>query len=200
MPCPEPGGRFVTCSFCNATTDLETGAHEGEALDGVPFRTRYKAELAAFESRFRERIGHAEPVIAAFHGAVEDTLAKASDPDALTNVTFGLAADFFQQSAVDVTRDPMLMERLLSAYIQTVEVLANATFHGHKFRASSVTVTMPVTAAGADPPRFQVTIERLRELAATPAALPNARPRPPSPGSAPNSPSTKQSWWKKILG
>jgi len=196
LPRPESDARFLTCRFCEATTDLETGAPHTDAAKAVARIEHVRTQMNAFEQAFRERIDQGEPAILAFRAAAEDKLVDVADADALANVTFGLASDFFTQTSVDVTRDPIVMYRIADGYLTSLQKLA---------LDEKCTINLPfLTATAQGPLHFMqdVTKERLRELAATPAALPG-KPKPPPPASAPErvmADPPKKSFWKKIFG
>jgi hypothetical protein len=141
------------------------------------------------------------------------------DPDTLTNVAFGIAADFRKEKGADVTSDAQAMRRIALAYLDSLEVLwvwnsRKATRPDWGSLGTStfrLRIHVPsLTTAARGPLDFDhyFTLERLRELAATPAVIPEHQgpetPVPPPPAAAaPASaepPPAKQSWWKKIFG
>lgn len=207
LPRPEPGAHFVTCRFCEATTDLDTSEHQasGAAARFVSVRERFAAELEAFEKAFTEGLARGEAVIPAFRGAAESAMPALADADTLTNVVFGIAADFHRRTGADVTADPAAMQRIAIAYLDSLRELAT--------NAES-SINLPFLSETKEGPLHfmqDVTMARLRELAATPATVPEppppaalpATPEPPAAAPAPDPPeppAARKAWWKRILG
>jgi hypothetical protein len=176
----------VTCRFCGATSHLESG--EGrppvEARGPVYDRERFRERLADLGLAYAEGMARREPPSRAFREAAASALSEYCDPDVITNVVFGIAADFNRANGTDVARDPAVAPRLAAAYIDSLEPLS---------KQAEYEINLPfLTTTASGPLHFsqRVTIERLAELAATPAG---------SPEEAPTSAGAKP-WWKRILG
>lgn len=163
LPKPQANERYLTCRFCEATSDLQTRTHEWKtsARVGTP-RERFPAELLAFELRLSETAG--APALDSFRAAAHATLSSIADPEALTNVTFGIVADFHTKTGVDISNEPVALGRIAIAYLDSLERLSTA---------SATTINLPfLTATPQGPLHFtqDVTMERLHQLAAKDAA------------------------------
>lgn len=199
LPRPDAGVRFVTCRFCEATSDLHTGERQPAASESyLAPRMKFATELAAFERVLAERVAAGEAPLPAFRGAAASELSAIADADALTNVVFGIAADFGREKGVDVTSDAQAMNRIATAYLDSLHELSTKA-------VSSIHLPF-LTATAQGPLHFmqEVTMARLRELAATPATT-TGRPKlpaPPSPAAPalPDAPPANKPWWKKLLG
>ena len=98
LPRPDAGVRFVTCRFCEATSDLHTGERQPAASESyLAPRMKFATELAAFERVLAERVAAGEAPLPAFRGAAASELSAIADADALTNVVFGIAAFFLKR-------------------------------------------------------------------------------------------------------
>ncbi len=217
LPRPVPGDRFVTCRFCEATSDLDTGEAQASAEPAqfVGIHTRFPAEVTAFEQALAERSGRGEPPLAAFRGAAASALSGVFAPDTLTNVVFGIAADFRERTGTDVRLDAQAMGRIALRYLDVLEALwvfnsrrpSARGLGAHAVSHITLKVNVPsvtTTAQGAIDFEQDVTLERLQTLATTSPVVPEPRPEPPAaPPTAPTAPApppAKRSWWKKILG
>ncbi len=198
LPRPTPGDPNVTCQFCGATTDLDSGERRQGSADIVAAINRIPKARDAFEKELNERIARHEPIVPAFRAAAESTLSAICDPDAITNVVFGIATDFDRANGTDVTQDPNVLPRLGLAYIQSVQTLATEPEYE---------INLPfLTATSKGPLHFRqsVTIARLKELAAIPPTQRAAKKDPPPPAPPVAAPPVvqpaNQPWWKKLLG
>lgn len=179
LPRPETGVRFVVCHFCKTTSDLETGTRQGaDGQASVDVDEGLKRELDTFQAAYAERIKRGEAPLAAFRAAAELAFAGICDPESMTNVVFGIAADFEQANGVDVTLDPVVVPRLAKAYLMALQELRTQPRYE---------INLPFLTATKDGPlHFSqgVTIARLSELAK----------------HAPTAKAPQKTWWKRLLG
>ncbi len=204
-PLPRPSARepLVTCAFCHATTDVNAGplrpSADTDKLSIVAVRERLAQELNALQEAYGAGIAQGQPPTAAFRAAAASALAAVCDPDAITNVVFGIAAEFDRKHGTEVTRDPNAIPRLATAYIDSLEQLAQQPRHEINLPFLTATPRGPLHFA------LEITIDRLQVLAATPPGT--AEPPPAPPASDPVSRTTPEEpvaptkpWYKRIFG
>ncbi len=203
LPRPDADARFVTCRFCEATSDLQTGERQASANPApfAAFWARFKDDFDAFEKELRERFERGEAPLPAFRAAAESALPALIDPATLANVAFGITMEFWNKNHVDVSSDALAMGRIARAYLSSLEDLA---------AGKQISINLPfLTATPQGPLHYMqdVTMAELQQWAATPAAVPAkppppppAPPAPPPPAPPADPPPAKTSWWKKMLG
>lgn len=196
LPRPTPGDPNVTCQFCGATTNLDSGDRR-QGTSGITLATanqRLAYPREAFQKAIDERIARREPIVQAFRAAAESALSGVCDPDAITNVVFGIAADFDRANGTDVTQDPTVLPRLAMAYVLSVDHLA--TQPEYEFNLPFLTAT----SRGPLHFRQVVTIARLKELAAIPPAASAAKKQAPMPALEPSPVQPARKPWWRIFG
>jgi len=128
-------------------------------LSVIAFKERLKKELSAFDQAFREGTARGDSPARAFRAAAERELGGLCDPDAITNVVLGIAADFRRDHGADIARDPNALPRLATAYLDALDQLRVAREHELNIPFLTTTETGPLHF------RQRVTIDRLTELA-----------------------------------
>lgn len=188
LPRPAPGARFVTCRFCEATTDLDTGQHQPSSNGRfASLSQRFSAQVPAFEQALAERVARGEAPLAAFRGAAESALSTVTNPETLTNVAFGIALDYRQITGIDVTWNARAVGRIALQYLEAVEGI---WLIRSQMPATTGDETLVIEApALIDTPQGPLdfkqacTLRRLHELAATPPTT--SLPRSPAPALVP---------------
>ncbi len=178
LPTPQPGAQTVTCSFCTAVSQLDSGttASTPAVAPSQTLRERLATELSAFENEFVARARAGESPAVALHAAASNQLAQVCDPVALTNVVFGIAASSELGQPVPLNQNVNAVVRLANAYLDALDHLrAHGTYQ----------IDIPyLTSTDRGPVHFRLTltIARLTELAAQPPAQP------------------KKGWFKRVFG
>lgn len=197
LPRPDAKNAMVTCRFCDTTTDVELSRDRSPANVSAHLEKQYMDPLReAYEQHIAQGLGS----VPAFRAAAESTLSSLCDPDAITNVVFGLAAHFDREHDTNVAKDPYVLPRLAKAYLQSLNRPTNET---------EWELNLPfLTATPSGPLHFmqKMSISHLEELAQTPPPPPAPPPEPApakEPQRLPPRPVPVESskpWWKKILG
>lgn len=181
LPRPSEGSRYVTCAFCDTTSALEVGGvapQPAAPQTWVERKRKLQGELDAFEREYKLRVEAGAPPYDAFRAAAASALARVCDADAISNVTFALAADLEQRSEARVVADPIVLMRLATGYLDVSERLSSER---------EVVLNLPfITATPSGPVHFEkpLSVAILTELAARPPALPARKP----------------GFWKRLFG
>ena len=203
--CPNCGGPLpqqasslpaIVCGFCNVA--LSRVAHEIKKVEGSVGKVPDEdAERARRRQAFHEAVtegvkagGDARDVLKA---ALREVMGLDTEADVVAKVVWGLAADFEEETGIDVRQDGQVIHRLAEAYLQSSKELSET---------GTCQLNLPFLTADETGPKHmsrELTIAYIQALALDQRA--SSRPKPPATSAvtgaavAEQAAAPKKWWW-----
>ena len=206
-PLPKPTGEpWLTCSFCDTTSSLQTGELE-EKRPGPSRHDRIRAATEALvaDEELPTVLAQASPA-QGFSRVVERHFGDLCDAEVLTNVVFALVREHHAETGTNLLVEPgqeVVVARIAQSYIKAL---------GELRKQREAELLLPFLYTNASGPvhfRRVVTVEKLAALAQIPASEPIASSESPSEPIASSEPPSepdaaagevkKPSIWKRLF-
>lgn len=173
----------ATCGYCSVS--LTRDAQQFRPIEGAqpqPLPDETRQRFARFGDAISKGIGGQDDPREVLRAALREHLGLTSEAEVVTAVALGLAAEFHEDTGIDVSREATPLCRFAEAYIKSCEELA---------RSGSAEINLPFLSADSSGPKHFVRTIDVNDILAL-----SRSERAPSRGapSAKNK-KTKKWWW-----